>query len=87
MHGVKYIPAAAVLMLTMLFCTAFGSTQQTECVDVLSNTENSQYSFELKYEDEKELIAVTDKSSGESFIIPEETFVDESYTLIKRKNR
>lgn len=36
-------------MLTMLFCTAFGSTQQTECVDALSNTENSQYAFKLRY--------------------------------------
>lgn len=34
-------------MLTMLFCTAFGSTQQTECVDALSNTENSQYAFKF----------------------------------------
>lgn len=36
-------------MLTMLFCTAFGSTQQTECVDALSNTENSQYAFKLRF--------------------------------------
>lgn len=74
----KHIPKAVVLTLALLFCTACGSTRQAECVDALSNTENSRYSFELKYEDEKELIAVTDKSSGESFIIPEETFVDES---------
>ena len=81
-HGVKHIPKAVVLTLALLFCTACGSTRQAECVDVLSNTENSRYSFELKYEDEKELIAVTDKSSGESFIIPEETFVDESYSIM-----
>lgn len=81
-HGVKHIPKAVVLTLALLFCTACGSTRQAECVDVLSNTENSRYSFELKYEDEKELIAVTDKSSGESFIIPEDTFVDESYSIM-----
>lgn len=78
----KHIPKAVVLTLALLFCTACGSTRQAECVDALSNTENSRYSFELKYEDEKELIAVTDKSSGESFIIPEETFVDESYSIM-----
>ena len=54
-HGVKHIPKAVVLTLALLFCTACGSTRQAECVDVLSNTENSRYSFELKYEDEKSL--------------------------------
>lgn len=43
-------------MLTMLFCTAFGSTQQTECVDALSNTENSQYAFKLRYEEKYQLM-------------------------------
>ena len=43
-------------MLTMLLCTAFGSTQQTECVDALSNTENSQYAFKLRYEEKYQLM-------------------------------
>lgn len=46
-------------MLTMLFCTAFGSTQQTECVDALSNTENSQYAFKLRYEEKYQLMLTT----------------------------
>ncbi len=45
-------------MLTMLFCTAFGSTQQTECVDALSNTENSQYAFKLRYEEKYQLMLI-----------------------------
>ena len=39
-----------------MFCTAFGSTQQTECVDALSNTENSQYAFKLRYEEKYQLM-------------------------------
>ena len=66
-------------MLTMLFCTAFGSTQQTEFIYALSNTENIKNKIKIIYKKKKKLISVNVK------IIPR-VFSFNNFFLLCRSN-